>query len=88
MGSLAVTTQVALTSGLALGYVLAITGSMGMIVFAKRFPFSSSIKDLVLARERFGPLNGYQVWVWSWSLIIVGGILQLTFSVAMGICQR
>jgi hypothetical protein len=80
--------QVALIGGLALGYVLAIIGSLGMIVFAVKFPLSSSIKDLAQTSERFGPLNGYQVWVVSWSLIVLGGILQLAFSVALALCQR
>jgi hypothetical protein len=77
-----------LIAGLALGYVLAIVESVGMIVFATRFPFSTSLKDLKLVRERFGPFNGYSVWVGSWALIIAGGILQLVFSVATSGCQR
>jgi hypothetical protein len=82
------TTQTLLTVGLALGYVFAIAGSAGMIMYATRFPSSTRIKDLALAIERFCCLNGYQVWVVSWSLIVLGGILQLVFSVAMALCQR
>jgi hypothetical protein len=59
-----------------------------MIVFAKRFPFSTSLKDLSLSSERFGPFNGYQVWIGSWFLIVLGGILQLAFSVALALCQH
>jgi hypothetical protein len=80
--------EMALIGGLALGYILAIAGSVGMIVFAMRFPSSTSIRDLALARERFGLLNGYQVWIVSWSLIVLGGLIQLAFSVALAVCQR
>jgi len=82
------TTPALLTGGLALGYVFAIAGSAGMIIFARRFPSSTRIQDLTLTNERFCCLNGYQVWVVSWSLIVLGGILQLVFSVAMASCQR
>lgn len=61
-----------------LGYVFIIIGSIGMICFATRFPFSTKIKELKSAPERLlRCLNGYQVWLWSWILIIAGSTIQL-----------
>jgi hypothetical protein len=57
--------------------VLIICGSAGMILFASRFPFSTSIKELKFSDERWYGLNGYEVWVWSWCLIIIGTVIQL-----------
>ena len=51
-------------------------GFAGMIVFATNFPFSTRIADLRLAKETFLGLKGDAVWVWSWSLIIAGTIIQ------------
>lgn len=61
----------------AISYILIICGSIGMMVFATRFSFSSRIKDLELMPERFLGLNGYRVWWWSWLLIILGTAIQL-----------
>ncbi len=58
-------------------YVLIIFGSLGMIVFATKFSFSTKIKDMELTKERFFCLNGYRVWWLSWSLIILGAVIQL-----------
>lgn len=58
-------------------YISIICGSIGMMVFATRFSFSSRIKDLELMPERFLGLNGYRVWWWSWFLIILGTAIQL-----------
>jgi hypothetical protein len=60
-----------------ISYLSIIFGSIGMILFATRFPLSSSIKDLELAEERILGLNGYQVWKWSWVLILSGATIQL-----------
>ncbi len=59
-------------------YVFIILGSIGMIIFATKFPFSTSIKDLRIKGEKFIGLNGCQVWIWSWILIIAGTFIQLT----------
>jgi hypothetical protein len=60
-----------------LGYLSIIIGSVGMIFFATRFPFSTRIKDLQSVKERlFGIFNGYQVWKWSWILILIGSVTQ------------
>jgi roadblock/LC7 domain-containing protein len=48
-----------------------------MMFFATRFPFSTAIKELKFAKERFLCLNGYQVWQYSWLVIIIGTIGQL-----------
>jgi hypothetical protein len=62
---------------ISLSYLAIIFGSIGMIFFATKFPFSTSIRDLKLVTERFLGLNGYIVWWLSWSLIIVGTGMQL-----------
>jgi hypothetical protein len=58
-------------------YVSIIFGSLGMIVVATKFSFSTKIKDMELTKERFLCFNGYQVWWLSWSLIILGAVIQL-----------
>jgi len=58
-------------------YISIICGSVGMMVFVTKFPFSTSIQDLRYVRERVFGLNGYQVWRFSWLLIILGTIIQL-----------
>lgn len=60
-----------------LSYIFIITGSIGMMVFATKFPFSTKMKDLKYASERFLGLNGYGVWMVSWFLIILGTTIQL-----------
>lgn len=59
-----------------LAYPLIILGSIGMMLFASRFPLSSCIKDWESCNERLCSLNGYQVWKFSWLLIIAGTGLQ------------
>ena len=54
----------------AASYVFIILGSAGMIVFAMRFPFSTSLRDLIHVKKTFLRMNGYTVWLLSWSLII------------------
>lgn len=61
-----------------LGYVFIIIGCIGMIRFATKFPLSTRIKDLESAPQRLlRYLNGYQVWLWSWILILAGSAIQL-----------
>lgn len=62
---------------MSLSYLSIICGSMGMMFFATKFPFSTNIKQLKFAPERFLGLDGYQVWWLSWLLIIVGTFIQL-----------
>lgn len=57
--------------------LLVVLGSIGMVVFATRFPFSTRIRDLELTGERVGRLNGYQVWKYSWFVIIGGTLGQI-----------
>ena len=60
-----------------LPYLAIMVGSIGMIIYQIKFPFSSNIDDLKLSPERFLCLNGKQVWHLSWGLIIAGTIGQL-----------
>jgi hypothetical protein len=63
---------------LSISYSLVIAGTMGLILFACRFPLSGRLKDLEHAPQRlFGLLNGYQVWKWSLLLILMGTAGQL-----------
>jgi hypothetical protein len=59
-----------------LAYPLIILGSIGMMLFASKFPLSSCIRDLESCNERLCGLNGYQVWKFSWLLIIAGTVMQ------------
>ena len=63
-------------------YVFIILGSIGIIVFVIKFPLSSRIKDLEYANERVFGLNGFQIWKYSWALIILGTVLQLIYFLA------
>lgn len=63
-----------------LSYIAIFMGSWGMIIFAKKFPFSTNIQDLQLSNKYLG-LNGYQFWVWSWRLILGGTFFQLLDSI-------
>lgn len=60
-----------------LSYIFIILGSIGMMLFISKFPFSTSVKDLELVNYRFWRLNGYQFWILSWLLIILGTFIQL-----------
>lgn len=62
-----------------LSYGVVIIGSIGMICFATKFPLSGRIKDLELesVSARFLGLNGYQVWKWSWILILAGSAIRI-----------
>jgi uncharacterized membrane protein len=60
-----------------LSYFLIILGSIGMVIFATHFSFSTKISDLKHSPERFLMLNGYRVWLISWVLIIIGTFIQM-----------
>lgn len=60
-----------------LSYSSIIFASIGMILFATKFPFSTSIWQLKYAKERVLWLNGCQLWVISWFLVILGTTIQL-----------
>jgi hypothetical protein len=62
---------------ISLSYILVIIGSVGMILFSTKFPFSTRIKDLSLTNHRLLGLDGFQVWIGSWSCIILGTLIQL-----------
>ena len=62
---------------LSISYLLVILASIGMLLFATKFPFSTNIRDLELAQERVLGLNGYQVWKYSWAAIVVSTVGQL-----------
>jgi hypothetical protein len=57
--------------------LLVVLGSIGMVAFATRFPFSSRIRDLELTPERVCGLNGYEVWKYAWFVIIIGTLGQV-----------
>lgn len=61
-------------------YIPIILGSIGMMLFVSRFPLSSCSEDLKLFNNRLCGLNGYQVWRYSWFLIIAGTGLQFVWS--------
>ena len=65
-----------LVVSLGVAYVLAILGSAGLAIFGRRFPLSSNLRDLRFAAERLGPLTGYQVWVGSSTLVVLGTAMQ------------
>jgi len=57
-----------------------VLGSIGMIYFAMKFPFSThlwELKDDPKAHKFLGKINGYYFWLWSWYLILLGAVLQL-----------
>ena len=58
-------------------YLFVIAGSVGMVLFATKFPFSTSLWELAFAKERLAGLNGHQVWKYSWGAIILGTVGQL-----------
>lgn len=60
-----------------LSYVLTLAGSWGMIMFAKKFSFASSLSDYDSSPERLMRLSGYQWWKCSWIAIITGTVGQL-----------
>ncbi len=60
-----------------LSYILVILCSVGMILFAAKYPFSTRVEDPAHAKEEIAGLNGFQLWVASWSSIIAGTAIQL-----------
>ena len=59
-----------------ISFLLALVGSIGMIVLSLRFSFSTNVDDLKFAPERLLGLNGVQVWKGSWVCIIWSIIIQ------------
>ena len=59
------------------GFLFIMSGLLGQIGSIRKFPFSSNPEDLKQNSARWLGLNGYQVWKWSWILILVGAIIQL-----------
>jgi len=66
--------------------ILVVLGSIGMILFASKFPFTTAIWELKHTKERVLFLNGYYVWVLSWFFIIAGALIQL-WNAAANMCQ-
>jgi len=62
---------------MSISYILIILGSIGMILFATKFPFSTRIQDLTFSKVKYMGLNGYHFWVVSWFSIIIGTLIQL-----------
>jgi hypothetical protein len=58
-------------------YLSIIAGSVGMMVFATKFRFSTRLEDLDLDSTTVLGLKGDAVWSWSWRLIIAGTVIQL-----------
>jgi hypothetical protein len=56
-----------------------VLGSVGMIYFALKFPFSTYPGDLKYDRTHkfLGIVNGYHFWFVSWFLLLAGALLQL-----------
>lgn len=69
--------EILMTFTVGCSYLFGISGSLGMMVFASKFPLSTRIADLRLCPERFLGLNGYQVWMLSWAFILAGMLIQL-----------
>ena len=57
-------------------YLLVLVGSIGMIIFARKFSFASSLWEQRYTKERLFGLNGYQVWTSSWVAILLGTVGQ------------
>ena len=60
-----------------IAYVLVLIGSGGMIAFATQFGFSTNLDGYRLMETRFLGLNGAQVWIGSWVLVLLGTLGQL-----------
>jgi len=57
-----------------------VLGSIGMIIFAMKFPFSTNLSDLKYDQTAYkflGKVNGYYFWLASWYLILLGAVFQL-----------
>ena len=70
------TGQVMWTIMVALSYLCIIEGSVGMIVYVKKFPFYTSSVDSEADGTTFLGMKANAVWFISWSLIIVGTFIQ------------
>jgi len=70
------TCQVMWTIVVALSYLCIIAGSVGMIVYVKKFPFYTSPVDSKADITTFLGMKANAVWATSWLLIIVGTFIQ------------
>ena len=66
----------------AFSYLCVFLGSIGMLMFSVKFPFSTSMDDQKYTGITFCGLNGKQVWQLSWIFIMVGTLIQLVIAVA------
>ena len=62
---------------LTFSYLLVVAGSLGMVLFTTRFPFTTILSEQQCAEQRLCGLNGQQVWRYSWGAIILGTMGQL-----------
>ncbi len=62
---------------LTVSYLLIITGSAGMMVFASKFPLASGGIWELKYTLGFLSLNGYQIWISSWFAILLGTAGQI-----------
>lgn len=60
----------------AASYLFIIAGTVGLIILATKFPFASFFWELRHTKESFLRLNGYTIWILSWSLIVTGAAIQ------------
>jgi hypothetical protein len=60
-----------------LSYISVIAGSLGLAAFATMFGFATNLDEYRVSEQKFIGLNGAQVWIGSWILIIVGTVGQL-----------
>ena len=57
-----------------------VSGSLGMIAFSTRFSLASAMWMHEYEKTRLLGLNGFQVWVTYWGLIIAGTVDQAVAS--------
>jgi len=60
-----------------LSYLLILAGSVGMMQFVQKFPFSPAMSDAEFISVRWLGMNGKQVWRRSWGAILCGTGMQL-----------
>ena len=73
------------TLAVVLSYLFIILGSVGMMVYVTKFPFSTSPDDASVDSTTFLGMKGNAVWVWSWRSIIAGTAIQLVDYVAASV---
>lgn len=60
----------------AASYLFIIVGTAGLIILATKFPFTAFFWELRHTKESFLRLNGYTIWILSWSIIVTGAVIQ------------